>query len=435
VTLEPLLRLLSAAATDELRACDWSLYASESRRLALGIKDRQIGNAHAPFSLTHACAARYLIVWSDGRVSRGSFERRQLEAEPREALAAARAAAYDDPDAAQVLGPASMPEVELHDPAAASIGRGDGSPLAARLAWIRRRVDALDLRTWSGGFAAAESSVRLITSAGLEASGRGTSFGWHITLDGEIGDGFSARRTDTTDEFEARLERLAVTARRLRAKARPMPGGVHPVILAPRVAEDLVLGTLLHHLHGSTVDHGEGMFRREQFGSDRPVLREDLSLRLDPLEPLKNGSYRFTVEGLPADRCVYVRSGRLVRPILDLKYARRLGLSPTPVPFDSDVLHLEGPERLGLTDAMNAAGGGALILSVLGLHTQDRSSGDFSLSAPQALRFGADGFEGGLRATLSGNLFDVLRDEALRLVDFEGEHTPGLLFPCRLDPK
>ena len=39
-----------------------------------------------------------------------------------------------------------------------------------------------------------------------------------------------------------------------------------------------------------------------------------------------------------------------------------------------------------------------------------------------------------MRATLSGNVFDVLRDDSLRLVQFEGETTPGLLFTCRLDP-
>jgi PmbA protein len=150
---------------------------------------------------------------------------------------------------------------------------------------------------------------------------------------------------------------------------------------------------------------------------------------------LKTGSYRFTVEGLPASRCVYIEAGRLVQPVLDLKYARRLGLPPTPLPYDCDALHLEGPARLDLTAAREAAAGGVLILSLLGLHTQDRGSGDFSLSSPQALRIGAGDYEGSLRATLSGNLLDLLRSDALRLVDFEGEQTPGLLVPCRLDPK
>ncbi len=207
------------------------------------------------------------------------------------------------------------------------------------------------------------------------------------------------------------------------------------MILHPRVVEDYAIDTLLSNLDGATVAHGEGHFRREQFGSDEPVLREDLGLRLDPLRPLSSGSYRFTREGVPAATCRYIERGRLLRPLLDLKYARRLGLSPTPLPHSMDTLFLEGSASIPLELALQRAVGGALVLSVLGVHTQDSASGDFSLSAPQVLRIGADGYAGRLKATLSGNLFDLLQDDRLELVAFEGEHTPGLLVDCRLDPK
>lgn len=435
MTLEPLLRAIAAGPVDGSRVREWSIYASESRRATLGVKDREVGNAHAPFTLTEASGARYLFVWQDGKISRGSFERAQFESAPHDALTAARAAAYEDPDAARVLGPATIPDVPLHDAAAAEAACGRTALLEQRLEWIRSNFADWGSRTWSGSFAAAETHVVLTTSAGLETGGRGTSFGWHVTLNGQVGDGHGARAPDSADAFEQRLRGLVETARRLAEKAEAMPSGVRPVILHPDVVERLVIGTLLHHLDGSTVAHGEGRFRREQFGSDDPVLREDLLLRLDPLQPLRSGSYRFTVEGLPADRCSYIEAGRLVQPLLDLKYARRLDLPPTPMPYDADSLYLEGPEPLTESAALEAAAGGALILSVLGLHTQDQGSGDFSLSAPQALSIGPKGYAGGLRATLSGNLFDLLRDPATRLVDFPREHTPGMLVHCRIDPK
>jgi hypothetical protein len=56
------------------------------------------------------------------------------------------------------------------------------------------------------------------------------------------------------------------------------------------------------------------------------------------------------------------------------------------------------------------------------------------MSAPQTVALGPRGFEGRLRATISGNLFGILRSPQLRLVAFPGEHTPGLLVPIRLDP-
>jgi PmbA protein len=121
-------------------------------------------------------------------------------------------------------------------------------------------------------------------------------------------------------------------------------------------------------------------------------------------------------------------------PLLDLKYARRLGLTPTSNPSAMDTLFFEGPPSIAYDQALATATGGALVLSVLGVHTQDFTSGDFSLSAPQTLAIGAGGVAGRLRATISGNVFELLRSAKLSLVRFPGEHTPGLLVHCRLDP-
>lgn len=430
--LDRLLAALRNSPGGGLGVRAWSIYASESCRLALGVKDREIGNAHAPLSLAESCGARYLIVWDDGTISGGYLERRQLEDDPARTLRAARAAAYDDPDAAHVLGPAEMPAVDTYHAEAAAMAAGDTTHLARRLSEVRRRVADAGARTWSGSFSANHRFARIVSSAGLDAAVEGTTYGWFVTVDGEIGTGRSARGPESDTEFDERLERLMDLARRLTEPGAAIADGTLPVVLHPRVVEEYVLGTLLHHLDGATVSHGEGLFPREEFGSDRPVFREDFGLTLDPLQPLRAGSYSFTVEGVPARCCALIDRGRLVQPILDIKYSRRLGLPATPLPQAMDTVIVTGPERLSMTQALAEARGGALVLSVLGVHTQDSASGDFSLSAPQVLRIGEHGLAGRSRATISGNLFDLLRSDALRWVEFEGEHTPGLLFPCRI---
>ena len=435
--LEPLLRAIRDRRPGGAQVREWSVFAQQGRRIALGIKDREVGNPHAPLRLSEFCNAHYRLIWSDGLLSRGHLERRQLEVDTEAALEGARAAAYEDPDASWVLGPAPIPQVEIHDPRTASIAGGDTEIFARRLELVRARIEEHGFRTWSGSFSAGEGSARLVTSAGLDAVSRSTSTSWHVTLNGTIGDGFGARKPESHAAFERRLDGLTRTAKLLETDAEPLQGGVRPVILDPGVVEEFVLNTLLHNLGGSTVANGEGQFRREQFGSNVPVLREDLGLRLDPREPFKRGSYRFTGEGVPAAPTRFIDRGRLVQPMLDLKYARRLGLDPTPLPLGADTLHFEGPEPIPLSDALPLAAGGALVLSVLGVHTQDSASGDFSLSAPQALRLepqAPGGYAGRVRITISGNLFDILSDPELRFVQFDHEHTPGLLFPCRVEP-
>ncbi len=430
MNLDPLLSALASDRQAGIGVGKWSICAAETRRFTLGTRDRETGCPHAPLGISESCGARYLLVWKDGLVSRGDLERIHIEQHPLEALEQARTGAYDDPDAAYVLGPAAFPEVALHDPTVARMASGEPGMLVERLARVRDEVKRHGFRTWSGSFHATETRSRVISSAGLDATSAATSAGWYVTLDGETGTGFTARTPETAAEFDARLRRIADLAARLREAAPAFPPGTRTVILRPDVVESFVLESLIGNLEGPAVAHGESHFRREEFGSGVPVLREDLTLRIDPLLPLRSGSYRFTDEGVPAASRVFVDRGRLTTPVLRLKYARRLGLAPTPIPRAFDSLFLEGPEPLRLSEALRVAAGGVLVLNVLGAHTLDPTSGDFSLSAPQAL-FVRDGDLGGrLRVTLSGNLFDILRGDDLRLVEFEGDHTPGLLFRC-----
>ncbi len=413
----------------------WSVMATETRRLSLGAKDGETGNAHAPLAVAQGLTGSYKLVWPDGRVSEGPLERRQLGDGAPDAVRGARLAARDDPDAAWVLGPSPIPEVTTWDDGAAAIAAGDAAALAPILDAIRAAAAEHRCRTWSANLSASSSESRLATSAGIDVGGRGTVAGWSCTLDGEIGTGKAGRSLEPLPAAIERLARLADLLEGLRASASPCPSGVRPVILHPDVVEEYVLGALLHNLDGETVAHGTGAFRREQFGASVPVLREDLALRVDPLRPLALGAYRFTSEGVPAARADFVRDGRLATPVLGLKYARRLRMPPTPQPFALDTVVFEAGPPMTFEEAVAEAEGGAMVLSVLGVHTQDLASGDFSLAAPQTIAIGPAGLAGRMRATISGNLFAILRSAATRTVAFEGEHTPGLLVRCHVDPR
>ena len=428
--LEPVLRAIEAVSVDGVTIDRWQVHGTESRRLSLGIKDREAGNAHAPLSLAEASSARYLLVWSDGLVCRGTLERHQ---DPCVAFGEARATAYEDKDAANVLGPAEFPDVELYDEDTAAIAGGHTDRIAERLQWVREAIDAAGSHTWSGSFSASAVDSRMMTSAGLDVSSRGTSFGWFVTVNGETSDGFSARQPEDDDAFAARLEYLMQTAEQVAKDAAPLPVGMHSVLLHPRVVENYVLSTLMQNLDGAAVAHNESAFDRSGFRSGRASLRKDIGLSIDPLQPYKSGSYRFTGFGLPAAPCTYIENGRLVQPILDVKYARRLDLKPTPVPFGNDTVRFGTSSRLSYEDALTQSD--VVVLSVLGVHTQDRISGDFSLSAPLALAISAGTPVGRLRGTISGNLWETLRSDDLVFVDVPHETTPGMLFPCRFDSK
>ncbi len=433
---EALDRLVAAARSARpggVRVREWSVHVAESRRASIGTQDAHTGGPHSPLGIAEALSARWHLVWEDGRVVSSDLDRTAIEEGLGEAIERARAAAREDPDAAQVAPPARMPDVSLLDSAAARMAAGDLAPLAGRLRAIRDRLASHGFRTWSGSFHATHTTARIVTSSGLDASSESTLAGWHATFDGELGNGHVARAQDGDAEFEVRLDRLADLAARLRLPAPPGGARSRLAVLHPAVVRSLVFGTLLHNLDGAAVAHGESRFPAKAFGSRMPVFPEGLSLRVEPLEPLKAGSYRFTLEGVPAAPTTFVDRGRLVTPVLGLKYARRLGGRPTGIPVASDALRLSGPPAIALEEALESAPGGTLVLAVLGVHTQDRASGDFSLSAPQALAIAGGSARGRLRVTMSGNVFEVLADDALRLVRFPGEDVPGLRIRCAVE--
>ena len=70
-------------------------------------------------------------------------------------------------------------------------------------------------------------------------------------------------------------------------------------------------------------------------------------------------------------------------------------------------VRFRGPVPIGVAQALERSA--LFVLNVLGVHTQDPVSGDFSLSAPQSLRVQGGEARGRVRATISGNLFRIIR--------------------------
>jgi PmbA protein len=201
------------------------------------------------------------------------------------------------------------------------------------------------------------------------------------------------------------------------------------VVLHPDVAYSLFSYYVWGNLSGSAIYHGQSPFRIEDFRAGQQVFRDDLSVTVDPWLPLGPGSFMYTSEGLPSAPVTYLDHGRLTQPVLDLKYARRLELAATTPPGGEQSVQIQAGEELPWEQFQGDLDDAILVLSVLGLHTQDRTSGNYSLSTSQALLVRDGSVQGRIKATLNGNLFDQLHGTAIRLVRFKGQHSPGFALP------
>ena len=97
------------------RIADYRINLGAGRGASVGIRDNDVGSVYSPIAFADTIGGGFLVQWQDGRLSRGNLDGNSLRRLD-EVLDRARAAAYDDPDAAQFLGPQQVHPVALSSP-------------------------------------------------------------------------------------------------------------------------------------------------------------------------------------------------------------------------------------------------------------------------------------------------------------------------------
>jgi PmbA protein len=189
---------------------------------------------------------------------------------------------------------------------------------------------------------------------------------------------------------------------------------------------------LMTNLDGQRVINGSSAFGLDQFAARSQLFHPAFGLAVDPLVPLSPGSYELTREGVPARRQAFIEEGRLVTPLLDLKHAKKAGLPPTPFPRGGSSLRLAGPTS-SFDELVAAMESGFLVYGLLGLHTQDSTRGNFSVTVAQGLVVRDGRPLGRAKAIIAGNFFEALRQD-FRLGSQEGKDVPGLQIQADVTP-
>lgn len=185
-------------------------------------------------------------------------------------------------------------------------------------------------------------------------------------------------------------------------------GGRQPVILDREVVAEF-LGLLGAALSADAVLKGRSFLAGK---IEAAVAARTVSVIDDPTLPGAVGSAPCDDEGQPTRRKVLIESGRLLGYLHSLETAHRLSVAPTGNGFRRDFESLPQPRagNLVLQPGANSpiqwtsdAGGIVLVDEILGAHTMNPVSGDFSVGASGLIceRGGSRPFRG---ATIAGNL-------------------------------
>lgn len=402
-----------APKQEELRLAGWRILVHESVAVSLGIKDNSPGGVYTPPSYRQGENGEVFLVWADGKCSQAMVQLGSHDDQEywQQSLEQWRQASYEDPDASHVPSPESLPLVAVEDREIQRIIDGDDQMLFDQVkCWLTDKPLKAKMQ---GSIQTAWGFRHVRTSTGLAVTYQQSQFVAWFSFDSLIGGGFAKRRLFRTEEKEGLWQRTLNLYEAMHIVAPPV-GPQTQVILAPSMTEDMLGQFILPNFSGDRVIEGQGAFQKESFLENKLVFHPHFSLLIDSLRPLELGSYLVTPEGVPSTRTVLVRDGKLQTPFLRVKDSVRWGTKPTAIPQGTAGLYLQHKAEVPWQKALEGVEDGVLVLSVLGLHTQEAVSGSYSLSAPHSLRILKGQIVGKTDVKLTGNFFADLASESTK---------------------
>ncbi len=408
----------------------WRLSVSEGRSVTLSIVDNKLGDVYGPPTARDSLGGGIYLIWEDNKRTSTSLDRRTLD-EFEERLVEWRASAFDEEHGPAILEPRTYPDVPMFDEKIKTLVEGDTTLFFQILQQGYKELRASGAEFVDAGASAGSSSSYVRNSKGLNVSYSSTSFSFSFAADSIYGNGYSKRRMYPEGEVERIIEDVKVTTARLKesGKYTPRPDGDR-VVLEPGVSGSFLGTYLLGNLYGSGVANGQSAFKLDDFKEGKQVTRSDMTLVLDGLRPYEFSASRLTTEGIAGGRQALVDKGKLITPILDLKYSGITGFAPTVT--GGPYVEIDEPEKTSFEDMIKKVDNGLLVYSLLGMHTQDGTSGRYSVGAPKTLVIENGELKGKVKATLAGNFFDNLKDSRTAFGWDPHEDNPAMEIHCQV---
>lgn len=282
--------------------------------------------------------------------------------------------------------------------------------------------DTIDVAKDSGcevtgaGFSASGGRSLIVNSNGVSIENEGTGFGLSLSVimqnDGQIA---TAYNSQTSRFFDMNGEKLANEVCDLAKRSldtKPVETGDYDVVLDYYAAVGL-LQTFINAFDGENVRRGRSILNGK-LGEE--IANPALSITDNPL--LEKGMYtsKCDDEGSVSQKTELIKDGKLNSFIYDIYTANCEGIKTTSnglrgsyltTPMISPTnLEFEFSEMKDLSEIDN----GVLTTSVLGAHTANPISGDFSVEASNAFKIkNGELIEPINKAMVSGNIFEIMK--------------------------
>lgn len=406
---------------------DWRFDLHETKGLEIGLKDNRIGGPYSTPAYKRSTSGELYLIWKGQRFSSTKLDLKSIETFY-DNIDTWKATAYHDPDGAGLYTPKEIPNVLVEDMQVKTIIGEEIHRAFELLNQGKQRLLGMGLRKVDGKLKCYEDLRTLANSQGLQKRYTQTPIEFYFEVNDSFSRFYQEKRWPNESEINRIIEETGRFGTLLEKPAPTLKSGPLKLLFPPDIFEAFLGHFLINNLYGSLVVNRQSRFSIEDFQNHTQVLRDDLELKLNNLLPWRSFTYPCTNEGIPGGEISIIKDGCLQTPILSVKYGKKIGLPPTPLPAGGRGIFLRtGSKLLPWEELIKTIDRGMIVLSVLGLHTQDSSSGSFSLTADQGLLVENGQIIGKTKAVINGDFLNSLTTMDSQFVVVEGEDNPGYL--------
>jgi PmbA protein len=268
----------------------------------------------------------------------------------------------------------------------------------------------------SSGFSASKAEELILNSNGVSIYDKGTGFSGGLSInlekDGQIATAYDYNSTRFLDfEYEKLTDGVCKLAHDS-LNPKPIETKNCDVVLDYYAASGL-LSTFMQGFNGENVMRGRSILH-DKMGEK--ITNPNLSIIDNPILEKGMGSSKADGEGTVSKKTVLVENGILKSFLYDIYNANKAGCESTSNGYrlsylsTPDVspsnLEFKFKNSIGLDEIES----GVIITSVLGAHTANPISGDFSVEASNAFKIENGEITDGIKkAMISGNIYDLMK--------------------------
>lgn len=413
--------------TNDLKIAGWLFNFDDGKSIGLGLYDNKLGGPYTPPERNDVYIGAAYIRWADGTISDVKINAPVLE-NLDASLKEWKSVSYHDEDAPDILEPLPMPnDLKIKDPKIIDLITKDSSYFFEILNFYNKELMKRDYtKTTQGEVKAEYRHVTIMNSKGLNVEWEETSMKTSAYANYTHGNEYvERRRVKKKDLWKIikEIDRYMVHDKKIVNVWK----GRMPIILVPGTVDAFLEQYLLSNggnLQGDRVAHNQSLYNIEDFKKKKQVFDERINLVVDSLKDYSPGTQPCTGEGVPSTKQYVVADGRLITPILDLKYAKKIGMPPTALgkrisPTTSGTIYLDVKEDRSYSKMVEELEYGLIVFSVLGMHTQNSKEGKYSLTIGQGLLVEDGKIKGSIKnTTIKGNFLEALRNKETKFAKY-----------------